>query len=204
MHFARSGCKLYDLPAGLCENTCLPNWIECVWDKTEIVKCTSFQKLNVTKLNQILGSDYIVKDRMKQDEAFLKIMKLEKWLFTLFSLNLILVSLYACWYSMDDRTRKAKGCEHFWSHWVLMILIRNKYFSWLESGHNLWDYSRVCNIICILFFAKKKYKLIGVPEEFIIDSYPMQMRFTDFILVAFVVLAIGTLATLLPVKKKGN
>jgi ABC-type lipoprotein release transport system permease subunit len=51
---------------------------------------------------------------------------------------------------------------------------------------------------------QKKYKLIGVPEEFIIDSYPMQMRFTDFILVALVVLVIGTLATLLPVKKVGE
>ncbi|MBK7339501.1 MAG: ABC transporter permease [Saprospiraceae bacterium] len=161
-------------------------------------------KTVVTKLNQILGSDYIVKDRMKQDEAFLKIMKLEKWLFfTLFSLTLILVSFTlvgTVWMIVLEKRKdvsilKSLGLDDPYTKQIFLmvgILVT------------------ICGIILgfvtsyAFYFLQKKYKLIGVPEEFIIDSYPMQMRFTDFILVALVVLVIGTLATLLPVKKVGE
>lgn len=47
----------------------------------------------ISKLQELLGSNFKVKDRYRQDEAFLKIMNLEKWLFyLLFSLTLVLVS----------------------------------------------------------------------------------------------------------------
>lgn len=37
----------------------------------------------VHELQTIMGNDFQVKDRSKQDESFIKIMKLEKWLFLL-------------------------------------------------------------------------------------------------------------------------
>ncbi len=51
------------------------------------------------------------------------------------------------------------------------------------------------------YFLQKKYGLIGVPEEFIIDSYPIKMLGLDFIIVAGTVLAIGFIASYLPSRK---
>ena len=46
----------------------------------------------VHELQTIMGNDFQVKDRSKQDESFIKIMKMEKWLFfALFSLTLVIV-----------------------------------------------------------------------------------------------------------------
>lgn len=57
------------------------------------------------------------------------------------------------------------------------------------------------SIALIFYWLQKNYGLIGVPDEFIIDSYPIQLRLFDFALVSFTVLCIGLLAAMLPTRK---
>ena len=46
------------------------------------------------------------------------------------------------------------------------------------------------------YFLQDRYALIGVPDEFIIDSYPISLKFMDFIIVSVTVLSIVFLASL--------
>ena len=56
----------------------------------------------------------------------------------------------------------------------------------------------------IFYFLQKKYGLIGVPQGFMMDSYPVQLRLTDFFIVTFVVFVIGWLASLIPANKAAH
>ena len=56
--------------------------------------------------------------------------------------------------------------------------------------------------IALIFYAlQKNYGLIAVPEGFLMDSYPVQIRMRDFVLVTITVLTIGWIASLLPARK---
>lgn len=155
----------------------------------------------VKQLEAIAGPDYIIKDRYRQDEAFLKIMKLEKWLYyALFSLTMLLVSftiIGALWMIVLDKRfdisiLKSLGMEDRAAQNIFILL---------------------GSLICVLglligftfaigfYLLQKQYGLIGVPSEFVIDSYPMQMRWIDFIVVIATVMAIGLLASIMPSQK---
>lgn len=53
----------------------------------------------------------------------------------------------------------------------------------------------------LFYFLQKQYEIIGVPEDFMVDSYPIEMHFIDFLLVGITVMIIGLLASFLPAKK---
>lgn len=153
------------------------------------------------QVKSVMGEKYLVKDRYEQDEAFIKIMRLEKWLFySLFCLTLILVSFTvvgALWMivlekRMDISILKSMGMTDQNMKRVFVRLGLMICFLGLILG----------SVIALSFYAlQKKYGLIGVPEEFIIDSYPIQIRLTDFLLVGVTVLLIGFLAAFLPSRK---
>ncbi|MBK9108577.1 MAG: ABC transporter permease [Saprospiraceae bacterium] len=157
--------------------------------------------MSVQQLEALAGPDYIIKDRYRQDEAFLKIMKLEKWLYySLFSLTMLLVSftiIGALWMIVLDKRfdisiLKSLGMEDRAAQNIFILL---------------------GSLICVLglligftfaigfYWLQKQYGLIGVPSEFVIDSYPMQMRWIDFVIVIATVMAIGLLASIMPSQK---
>ncbi len=155
-------------------------------------------KIAVEKISAIMGNNFKVKDRYLQDEAFLKIMNLEKWLFfTLFILTLVLVSFSVVgtlWMMviekrLDIAILKSLGMENFQIQRI-----------YKGVGLGIGLIGIIVGFILSLIFYKMQveYALIKVPEDFIVDSYPISIRFTDFIIVTIVVLAIVFLATLLP------
>lgn len=155
----------------------------------------------VKQIDEWAGPEFLVKDRYRQDEAFLKIMNLEKWLFyLLFSLTLVLVSftiMGALWMvvlekRMDIASLKAMGMTN--------ESIR-KVFLWLGMGMGLLGLIAGFLLAIIFYSLQTQYALIRVPEEFIIDSYPISLKATDFLTVSLTVLTITWLACLLPVAK---
>ncbi len=153
------------------------------------------------QIESIFGPQYLVKDRYKQDEAFLKITRLEKWLFfSLFCLTLLLVSftiLGTIWMivlekRIDISILKSMGMEN-----------HSLQFVFLQLGLLICSIGLAIGFGFALTFywLQKTYGLIGVPDEFIIDSYPIQTNWVDFILVSFTVFIIGLIASILPSKK---
>lgn len=155
-------------------------------------------KIAVEKISAVMGSDFKVKDRYLQDEAFLKIMNLEKWLFfTLFILTLILVSFSVVgtlWMMviekrLDISILKSLGMENNQIQWIYRGL-----------GLSIGIIGIILGFILSLIFYKLQieYALIKVPADFIVDSYPISIRLMDFVIVSIVVLSIVFLASILP------
>jgi len=53
----------------------------------------------------------------------------------------------------------------------------------------------------VLYFLQKKFGLIAIPDGFMVRSYPIELKLTDFIIVIATVLGISFLASILPARK---
>ena len=53
----------------------------------------------------------------------------------------------------------------------------------------------------VLYYYHVEYGLITIPEGFIVDRYPMDLRISDFITAGLTMLTIGWLAAYMPAKR---
>lgn len=154
-----------------------------------------------TQVKDLLGSDYVVKDAYEQNEAFFKVMQLEKWMgFAITSLMLILMAfntIGALWMIVLD---KQKDISILKSMGATDRLVRNIF---LLEGILLTLLGMCIGILLafLLYFVQKTYGLISIPQGFLVDSYPIAMRATDFIPVILTVIGIGLLASLAPARR---
>ncbi len=141
---------------------------------------------------------YLIRDRYEQNEAFFKVMRLEKWLgYAVTSLILILMAFNlvgALWMIVIEKERDISTYKAFGSTDTFVKRI------FIVQGLMLAAIGLVIGVVLalILYYAQKKYELVSIPQGFLVTSYPIQMRLTDFIPVTLTVLFIGYLATLLP------
>lgn len=164
------------------------------------VKTTSAVDLESTlaAMQAILGDKLAVKSRYQQDEAFLKLMNIEKWMYyALFSLALILVAfniIGSLWMIVLDKKKdiailKSMGAadptirQIFLSEGILLCLLG------LVIGFS---------IAILLYAAQKTVGIVTIPAGFVVDTYPISMRFPDFIVVTITVVIIGVLASIPP------
>lgn len=150
----------------------------------------------IASVKSLLGNDFLVKDRYQQDEAFLKLMNIEKWMsFALLSLTLILVAfnmIGSLWMIVlekkaDISILKSMGGRN--------ALVRNIF---LGQGFLLCMLGLGTGfVLAILLYALQKlFGIVPIPEGFVVDAYPISMRLLDLVAVAVVVLVIGVLASL--------
>lgn len=56
----------------------------------------------------------------------------------------------------------------------------------------------------LLYWLQKDYGIVSIPDGFMIDAYPIEMRAMDFIIVFITVAIIGYIASLLPSYRAGK
>jgi lipoprotein-releasing system permease protein len=150
---------------------------------------------SAAEIKNILGEKFLVKDKFQQNDAFLKIMNIEKWLaFVIVCLMLVLVAfnlIGALWMIALDKKNDIA---------VLKAIgmgdneVRNIFLGvgfWLTTigiGAGF--------LLAILIYAIHKIFGIVPMEGLVVDQFPAQLRFTDFIIVGFTVLIIGLLASI--------
>jgi len=158
-----------------------------------------------SKLKKAFGEEFNIKNRLEQDEALMKIMNMEKWIaFSIVSLSLFLIAINligSLWMIVMDKKKDISILQSMGANkkTVRQIFI---YVGMLISGLGL-----IIGFVIalILYFAQKNFDIIGIPEgSSIINSYPVELRFFDFIVVSFTVLLIGLIISLLPAKKAGK
>lgn len=150
----------------------------------------------IQKIKVILGPGFEVKNRYQQDESFLKLMNIEKWMsFAILCLTLVLVAfnmIGALWMIVVEKKSdiailKSMGADNnlikriFLSEGFLLCL--------LGLGAGL-----VLSIS--LYFLQIYFGLVPIPDGFVVDAYPISMRPFDVVAVAVVVFIIGMLASL--------
>ncbi|MFK7933014.1 MAG: FtsX-like permease family protein [Saprospiraceae bacterium] len=152
----------------------------------------------VAAIQTILGADFTVKDRYRQDEAFLKIMNLEKWLsYLIVSLTILLVAfnmIGSLWMIVLEKKKdiailKSMGAEE--------NTIRNIF---LNEGllMSLLGAAIGTALAVLLYVLQINFKLVTIPQGFLVDAYPISMRFTDVLIVLITVLTIGLIASIPP------
>lgn len=155
----------------------------------------------VKRMSDLAGPSFTVRDRMGQEETFLRIMNLEKWVaFAIMCLILLLVAFNIAgtlWMMVTEKKPdiailKTMGAT---SRHIQRIFMLN--------GILLCSVAFVFGALASLGFyvLQHQYGLIPVPPGFIIDAYPMEIRWSDFIIVFFTVLTIGSLAAWLPARR---
>jgi lipoprotein-releasing system permease protein len=152
----------------------------------------------VAQIQQIVGKDLVVKNRYAQEEAFMKLMQLEKWMsFAIVSLMLLLVAfnlIGALWMIVLE---KKKDIAILKSMGALDKTVQNIF---LNEGLLLSCIGVISGIVIALsiYFIQKNFGIVSIPGAFIIDSYPISIRIFDFMVVAATVLTIGLLASIPP------
>lgn len=157
-----------------------------------------------SKVQAIIGDKFEIRDQYEQDASFLRVMQIEKWLsyaIACFTLLLIAFNMVgALWMIVLEKKKdltilssmgmsKREIEKIFLSEGVLIALI----------GFILGSI-----IAIIVYYLQINIGLVPIPEGSIIDTYPVQIRWPDFIYVFITVISIGFLASILPAKRAGR
>jgi lipoprotein-releasing system permease protein len=149
----------------------------------------------------ILGEGFVIKNRYEQDEAYMKVMAIEKWFsFLIIGLTMVLIAFNlvgALWMIVLE---KQKDIAVLKSMGYTKKNIRSVFLS-LGLLISLIGVIIGFIIALLLYYVQKEYGAIGFTDGFLIDAYPVKLRITDFIITTTTVLFIGFLASLLPSKK---
>jgi lipoprotein-releasing system permease protein len=149
-------------------------------------------------IQESLGSKYLVKDRFRQEEAFMKLMQVEKWLsYAIASLMMLMVAfnmIGALWMIVLE---KQKDIAILKSMGTLNHSIRNIF---INEGLLLSLLGLFIGFVLAigLYILQKTVGIVSVPGNFIVEAYPISMRFMDFLIVGATVMFIGLLASLPP------
>ncbi len=150
----------------------------------------------VYEIQSIVKDRFYVKDYYAQEEGFIKLMRLEKWLsFAIVGFMLLLVAfnlIGALWMIVLDKKRDISILKSVGS---TDVDIRNLF---LYEGLFLTGIGLISGVFLALFifFLQKTFHLVAIPGSFVVDSYPISLRWEDFITVAITVLFIGLLASI--------
>jgi lipoprotein-releasing system permease protein len=154
----------------------------------------------IRQIEGILGEEYHVKDRYEQDEAFFKLMNIEKWLsFAILSLTLFLVAFNMIGSLWMIVLEKKPDIAILKSMGATDRTIRSIF---LLQGILLCALGMLAGFAVALglYFVHTALPegLISIPQGFLVTAYPISLRALDFVLIAITVLSIGMLASLLP------
>lgn len=164
------------------------------------IKLDKSKKGVQNKIEQMVGKSYFVKNRYQQEEAFLKLMNIEKWVsFSILSLTLLLVAFNmtcALWMLVlekkpDLAILKSLGMKD--KH-VFGIFIN------LGLMLSLFGFLVGLSISIVLYYLQKTVGIVGVPEGFAVDAYPVVMNVTDVLIILVIVSVIGFAASFFPAK----
>jgi lipoprotein-releasing system permease protein len=157
-----------------------------------------------TNLIRVLGEGFAIKNRYDQEASFLKIMNIEKWisfLIVVLVLGIIAFNMVGSLWMMvlekkkDISILRSMGCE--------TSNIRNIF---LMEGIIITGVGLILGIglALILYYFQKHFGLITIPEGFMISAYPIELKWTDFLIVSGTVFCIGWLASILPAYRAGK
>ncbi len=153
------------------------------------------------EVTAIMGSDYTIKNRYEQDESFYKIMNMERWFgFAIAAFTLLLVAFNmvgALWMLVIDKRSdiavlKAMGATRRLIQQIFLV-----------EGLLLAGAGMVLGfaIAIVFILAQWQFGIIKLEGNMVVDSYPISMRFSDFVLVACTVAVIGLVASWLPARR---
>ena len=157
-------------------------------------------------LQKIVGDKFTVKTRLQQDDAFMKLVNVEKWMtFAILSFTILLIAFNvvgALWMIVLEKQKDLSIMSSMGARRSLLERI------FLSEG--FW----ICTLSVIVGFslAIGIYKihttiqggLVPLPPGFATDRYPVELRTFDFLYVAIIVYLIGMAASIPAMLRAGK
>ena len=160
----------------------------------------SDQQATIASIRDLLGEEFVVKDRYQQDEAFLKLMNIEKWMsYAILSLTLLLVAFNMIGSLWMIVLEKKNDIAILKSMGATNVTIRDIF---LYEGLLLCLFGMLIGftvaILLYLVHTNIDGGIISIPQGFLVTAYPISMRLPDFFVIALTVVVIGLIASLPP------
>lgn len=154
------------------------------------------------QLQEIVGDDFVVKNRLQQQDFLYKVMRSEKWaIFFILTFILIIAAFNVVGSLTMLVLEKRRDIDILRSLGASKKLVEKIF---LLEGILISLGGALGGIMLggLISWLQMRYGLIRVQAEgmFIIDSYPVHLQGSDLLLVAFTVFCIGLLASLVPLK----
>lgn len=150
------------------------------------------------KIREVMGGDFVVKNRAEQEATFFRLMKMEKWLsFAIVGLMMAMIAfnlIGALWMIVLDKKSDIAILKSMGADNRLVQTI------FLNEGLLLCGLGLILGftLAVLIYVVQKSVGLVSIPGNMVIQSYPISMRGFDFIIVALTVLTIGLLASFPP------
>lgn len=153
------------------------------------------------ELSLLLGPDFKIENRDQQQSAFLKVMKTEG-LFTFLVFALILcIATFTIAGSLAMLTFEKR--KNLYTLWAMGTPIGELRRIFLRLGLIISAYGGLSGIIIgsAIVLAQEHFNLISVGEGYIVDAYPVSLKFSDVLLVLTTVFALGALTSSLTARR---
>jgi lipoprotein-releasing system permease protein len=152
------------------------------------------------QIAKLMGPDFEVKDRFEQDASFYRVTNMEKWIsYLIISFTLVLIafnmigalSMIVVDKRQDIAVLKAMGASDRLVHRIFLAE------GLLISGLGALAGFIIGGGLCL---AQQLFGLVRLQGSgsFIVDAYPVSMRWGDFLLVFITILVIGLFASWIP------
>ena len=154
------------------------------------------------ELERILGDDFLIENRYEQQSESYRMLQIEKWVTFLILAFILLIAIFNVVGSLsmlivekkdDIQSLRNMGASN------QMITRIFMYEGWLITFIGIIAGIVIGLILCLLQQYFGFIRLSDIPGAYIIDAYPVIVKFTDIIVVFAVVSTIGILTVLYPV-----
>jgi lipoprotein-releasing system permease protein len=154
-------------------------------------------------LQELLGADYVVKDRYQANELLYKIMKSEKWAVFMILSFILMISIFNVIGSLTMLIlEKKKDINILRSMGASEELIQRIF---VLEGVFISMIGAVAGLVLglLVCFAQIQFELVKLNSggNYIVQAYPVEVQPMDVLYVFLVVATIGLLAAWLPVRK---
>ncbi|MDR1652215.1 MAG: FtsX-like permease family protein [Prevotellaceae bacterium] len=151
-----------------------------------------------SQIKSVLGEDFVVKNRIEQQESYFRILNVERWIAFCILCFIVLIASFNIISSLsmliidksdDIQTLKSMGANE--------TLIR---YIFLFEGWLIAVVGAAVGIIvgAALCLVQQHFGLLTIGEGAVVDSYPVVVRFSHIVLVFATVITIGFCSALYP------
>ncbi len=151
----------------------------------------------------VVGDEFLVRNRLQQEEFLYKVMRSEKWAIFFILTFIVIIAAFNITGSLTMLVlEKIKDINILRSMGASLKTVRKIF---IYEGVMVSSGGALMGLVlgALVSWLQNKFGLIRIQAEgtFIIDTYPVQTNPADFILVFFTVAFIGFLASWLPARK---
>jgi lipoprotein-releasing system permease protein len=153
-----------------------------------------------TLMQNVLGNDFVVKNRIEQQESYFRILNIERWFAFCILCFIVLIASFNIIGSLsmliidkndDIRTLKSLGANETLIKRIFML-----------EGWLIVVVGALVGIILgvTLCLAQQYFSFLRIGEGYVVDYYPVIVNFSHIVLVFVTVVVLGFLSALYPAK----